>query len=117
MLIALSVLVTGLTLIAAGLGRQVSALRVIETMQASLHLADRLLIREILLRKQEAQGALPEPAGFRSSVRVDTALVPLDPLPELEIDRVTGEISWDLRGRSRSLRLETGMARRPATTP
>ena len=102
-------LVTGLTLIAAGLSRQVSAMRVIETMQISRQLADRLLIREILLRKQDVESTVPEVEGFHSSVSEETARIPRYPMPEIEINRVTGEVSWELRGRSRSVRLETGI--------
>ena len=109
-LIALSVLVTGLTLIAAGLSRQVSALRVIETTQASLHLADRLLVREILLQRQDVEGPLPELEGFRTSVS-------RGPDPKLEIEQVTGEVSWELRGRPRSVRMETGLAKKPGAAP
>lgn len=116
-LIALSVLVAGLTWIAVGLGRQLSAVRILETSRLSHHLADRLLIREILRRDQEVEGSIPETPGFQSSVRVERARVPRAALPDLEMERVIGEVSWELRGQSRSIRLETAVPKKQERAP
>ena len=110
-------LVTGLTLIAAGLGRQVSALKILESSQISHCLADRLLVREILRRDQGVEGSLPEAAGFQTSIRTEVVRVPRAPLPDLEMERVIGEVSWEDKGRSRSAHMETGVPKKQEPAP
>lgn len=101
-------LVAGVTLVAAGLGRQVSALKILETSRVSHHLADRLLTREILFHDRDVERSIPEVEGFHSSVWSEPLRVPRSPLPALEMERVLAEVSWELRGKSRSVRLEAG---------
>ena len=111
-LIALSVLVTGLTLIAAGLGRQVAAVRILETSRSSHHLAERLLLREILFRDQQVESPAPELSGFQSSVHAEVVRLPRASLPDLEMERLIAEVSWEIRGQPRSIRMETAVAKR-----
>ena len=112
-LVALSVIVTGVTLIAAGLSRQVLALRRLETSRIAHHLADRLLVRQILLKDQSLESELPETAGFTTSVQAAPVRIPVDSLEEsLELERVSGEVSWTLRGAPYTVRLETGVSKK-----
>lgn len=102
-------------MIAVGLSRQASALRLLETSRISHHLADQLLVRRILLHTQDLDSAVPEMAGFLPSVRAEPVRLRRGSLPDLEMEQVTAEVSWQLRGRPRSVRLETGFARRPGS--
>ena len=111
-LIALSILATGLTLLVAGFSQQLSALRFLETSRVSHSLVERLLVHEILLRDQNVDSSIPEVAGFRPSVRTEEARIPRGSLPDLEMERVIGQVSWELRGVSRSVQLETGVAKK-----
>ena len=90
-----------------------AVLRLLETSRISHHLADHLLLREILRRDQDLSGPIPEIAGFHSSVRAEPARVSRSPLPDVEMERVAAEISWEIRGQPRSVRLDVGVAKKP----
>ena len=89
LLIALGVLVTALTLIAASFGRHLFALRLLEGSLTSHHLTEELLIREELQRERQLDVPIDTVEGFTPVTRWETVQLPRSPLEDLELDLVT----------------------------
>lgn len=102
----------GLILIAAGLSRHLRTVTLLEGTLTSARLADHLLIREFLRwQRGELQIPAEEVPGYFPSVEIDAVQLKRLPLPDLELDRVVGFVSWELRGQARRTELSAGVAR------
>ena len=112
LLIAMAVLVTALTLIAVGFSRQLFALRLLEDSLTSHHLAEELLVREVLQREKDLDVPLDSVEGFTPSANRQTIQISRGSLSGLEMDLLTAEVSWNLRGVSRSSRMTAGFPKK-----
>ncbi len=113
-LVAFAVLATGITLIAAALGRHLAALQILETSLAARQVADGQLLREIIRRgdQMEIPPAPPDPR-FTPQTKTESVTLETDPVRGMVIDRVTAEVSWAVRQQPRELRVSMGAQKPP----
>ena len=108
----MAVLVTALTVIATGFGRQIFALRLLEGSLASHHLAEQLFVRETLQHERQLDVPLDSLEGYTPSASWQTVQLSRKPLPDLELDLLTAEVQWNLRGLSRSSQVMAGFSKK-----
>ena len=113
----MAILVTALTVIAAGFGRQMFALRLLEGSLASHHLAEDLFVRETLQREHSLDVPMDSVEGYAPFAHWQAVQLSRTPLPDLELDLLTAEVQWALRGRSRSFQVTAGFSKKKEETP
>ena len=117
LLIAMGVLVTALTLIAAGFSRQLFALRLLEGSLTSRHLTEELFLKEALQRENKVDVPVPSVDGFSLSSRWEAVELERSPLQNLGMDLLTAETSWDWHGLSHPSRMVAGFSKEKKIEP
>jgi len=109
-LAALGVFSAGLVLVAAAFSRNLAALSRLQSSIPPADLAEQALLHESLKRSYKDLVIPTEPLpGYSASLTMQKVKLSRDPLSELEIERVTGAVTWEHRGQSRTTQFVTGI--------
>lgn len=116
-LVALGILTTGLTLVAAAFSRHLAALAALRGSLTAHRLAEEELVREYVRRCCGAE--IPAQPLEAFTVRLDLRSVVLQPEPvkDLQMEQATSEVSWNLRQQQRTLKMTAGFSPSKEPTP
>ena len=110
-LVAFTILATGLVLVTVGFSRQLTALQILRDSVTAYRVADQQLIQELLSSEFDLQ--IPQgDSESQFTARINPQSVHLEEPLNLDLNQMTAEVSWNFRNQTRSIQLATGSTSR-----